>query len=76
MRFSGSRFRQQREAAGLRRERVAVDIDRSYQSILKYERGDGVPPEPVINALADALGCSPLAFYDVEPGDDLSEVAS
>jgi transcriptional regulator with XRE-family HTH domain len=69
MRFSGQRLKQQREATGIRRERLAADIDRSLQSILQYEKGNITPPEHVVNAIADTLGCSPFAFYDAEPGE-------
>jgi transcriptional regulator with XRE-family HTH domain len=75
MRFSGQRLKDQREAAGVRVERVAADIDRSYLSVRNYEAGVTTPDERVINAIASTLGCSPFAFYDADPGE-LAQVAS
>lgn len=55
-RFSGRRLREHRERAGLRREHLAVAINRSARMVDAYEAGDGVPPTPVVAALADTFG--------------------
>lgn len=68
-RFSGARLRQVREAAGLRREHLAVRIDRSVPSIADYERDRYVPATPVLCRLADALGC-PVDALLVDARDD------
>ena len=62
--FSGTRLRQQREAAGKRRESVAIEVDRSYASIIAYESGRAAPPAKIVGALADSFGCPVDAFYD------------
>jgi len=64
--FSGHRLRSARKAAGLRRERLAVAVDRSVASIALYETGSVDPPGTVIAGLASAL--------DVRPGDLFDEV--
>lgn len=56
-RFSGDRLTQLRTNAGLRREHVAVAVDRSVFAVRSYERGDVCPPADVLAALADVLGC-------------------
>ena len=63
-RFSGARCRQKRSDAGVRAETVAIAIERSYYSVLEYERGRVVPPTTTLISLADFYGC---------PVDDLLE---
>ena len=72
MRFSGERLKEQRLAAGVRRERLAADVDRSLETIKRYEYNMTTPPEAIVNGLAHTLGVSPLAFYDTDPGDLVS----
>ncbi|MEX2659703.1 MAG: helix-turn-helix transcriptional regulator [Acidimicrobiales bacterium] len=62
--FSGRRLRQKREAADLRREFIAVAIDRSLGSIIAYESGTIDPPASVVGRLAAVLDCSPADFYE------------
>ncbi|WP_327319276.1 helix-turn-helix domain-containing protein [Streptomyces sp. NBC_01235] len=54
--FSGPRLRDQRRLAGLSVHDVAARIGRSCWSVYAYERGHAVPPIPVADAIADALG--------------------
>lgn len=66
-RFSGPALRAARERAGKSREQLAVDIDRSYQSIINYERRGMKPSTEVLPKLAVAVGVkiSDL-FEDIE----------
>jgi len=59
--FAGHLLEQHRKAAGKSREQLAVDVGRSHQSIVAYERGRIVPPLDVLAVLAAAV--------DVAPGD-------
>ncbi|MET7890637.1 helix-turn-helix domain-containing protein [Streptomyces mirabilis] len=54
--FNGPRFRDQRRLAGLTVEDIAARVGRSPFSVWGYERGAAVPPIPVADALADAIG--------------------
>ncbi|WP_248282659.1 MULTISPECIES: helix-turn-helix transcriptional regulator [unclassified Streptomyces] len=54
--FDGPRFRDQRRLAGLSAEDIATRIGCSPWSVWRYERGALVPPIPVADALADAIG--------------------
>jgi transcriptional regulator with XRE-family HTH domain len=64
--FSGRRLRQLRVAAGIPRERLALEIGRSIFSVLDYEAGRTDPPAPVISRLADVLGVAPGDLFDTE----------
>lgn len=52
-----------REAAGLRRERVAVALDRSFSSVIKWERDENVPTARDIGHIAEVLGCNIDALF-------------
>jgi transcriptional regulator with XRE-family HTH domain len=65
-RFSGSRLRAAREAAGLSRERVALDIGRSYESVASYELGRVTPPLEVLGTLAALYGVQTADLLDAE----------
>jgi transcriptional regulator with XRE-family HTH domain len=62
--FSGARLADARQAAGLRREAVAVAVDRSLPTIVGYELGRIDPPASVVGRLADAVGCAPGDLYE------------
>lgn len=64
--FSGARFRQLREASGYTRERLAVDINKSFATVIAYETGRAMPPSSVLGHVADALGVSPDDFFERE----------
>jgi transcriptional regulator with XRE-family HTH domain len=64
--FSPRRLREAREAAGIRPEAAALQVDRSYQSVLSYELGRVTPPTPVLAAFAGLYGVTVDAFFDVE----------
>jgi len=57
-RFSGAHSRQKRLDVGLRAEKVALEIGRSWYSIKEYEHGRVVPSTSVLIALADLYGCA------------------
>lgn len=61
--FSGKYLRERRLAAGLRPEQLAIAVDRSVYSILRYERGTADPSSATLGALADCLKCSIDDFY-------------
>jgi transcriptional regulator with XRE-family HTH domain len=62
--FDGTRLRQIRTQHGITPATLASRVDRSSQSISRYELGLTQPPTAVLCALADALG--------VDPGDLLT----
>ena len=53
-----ARLRAAREAAGLRREHVAITLGRSYYAIRSYESGQACPPGDVLVQLAALYGCT------------------
>ena len=65
-RFSGQQFRELRRRANVRRERLALAVDRSHQSILNYERGHTVPPSDVLAKAAAEIGCDVDDFFTAE----------
>lgn len=64
--FSPRRLAQARAAAGLRREAVAVAIDRSAASVTAYEHGQADPPASVVGRLADTLGVVVDDLYEAD----------
>jgi DNA-binding XRE family transcriptional regulator len=54
--ISPAKLRAARVAAGLKREQVALAVDRSWRAIAQYETGDVVPPMPVALAMVDLYG--------------------
>jgi transcriptional regulator with XRE-family HTH domain len=62
-RFSHSRLRQFREAAGKSREQVAVELGKSYSTVAFYERGEITPPTHVLEDLARSLEVFPGDFF-------------
>ena len=62
--FSGSRLADARQAAGLRREAVAVAVDRSLPTIVGYELGRVDPPASIVARLADAVGVAAGDLYE------------
>lgn len=71
--FSGARLKEARLAAGLSRERVATEIERSFNSIYAYEHGGTVPPVDVLLRLAHLLGCSLEELCTEDPVGHSSE---
>ena len=61
--FDPTQIERCREAAGLRRERIAVDQDRSAETIKLWEHGRVTPNARQIAKLADLLGCEVSDFY-------------
>jgi transcriptional regulator with XRE-family HTH domain len=70
-RFAGHRLREARKTAGQAKERAALLVGRSYSSITLYERGQVIPPTPVMCLLADLYGCKVEDFFE-----DAERVAS
>ena len=62
------RIREARRAAGLSRQRLAADIDRTYASVTFYENGDVEPPPLVIARIANRLRV-PLGYFFGEDHD-------
>lgn len=56
--ISGRRIRHARIRAKMRREELAVSINRSAQSVWLYEAGRAVPPGNVLAQIIDTLGCT------------------
>jgi transcriptional regulator with XRE-family HTH domain len=61
--YAPHRVRELRLAAGLRRERVAVEFDRSAEAIRAWEDGRGSPSARQLAKLADLLQCQPGEFF-------------
>jgi transcriptional regulator with XRE-family HTH domain len=64
--FSPRRLRDAREAAGVRREAVALLVDRSYEAVSSWELGRATPPTPVLAQLAGIYGVNVADLFDVE----------
>ena len=65
-RFSGAKLRAEREAAGRKREEIALAIGRSASLVTVYELSYRQPPPPVLMALAEVLGVHVEDFFEVE----------
>lgn len=63
--FSGPALRRHRTARNVRREALALAVDRSAQTIQLYEIGKVDPPASVVARLADALDVDPGALFEV-----------
>lgn len=63
-RFSGARLRLLREARGLRREQLAVYVDRSYGLEVRWERDLAVPTANDLPRIAEVLNVDVDALYD------------
>lgn len=66
-RFSGQRLLELRTAANIKRERLAVDVDRSFSSIVKWERGENTPTVADVGRIAEALGVGVEELFDDLP---------
>ncbi|MGI8707949.1 MAG: helix-turn-helix domain-containing protein [Actinomycetota bacterium] len=71
--FSPTNLRALREEAGVTRERLAVELDRSYPSVAGYERGTTAPPTQVLEQIATVLGVSPGDLF-VDDGQPMEAV--
>jgi transcriptional regulator with XRE-family HTH domain len=65
--FSGERLRAARVAAGLRREHLALAVDRGMARVGSWERGESEPTIAQLGVLAHVLG--------VEVGELLSQAS-
>jgi transcriptional regulator with XRE-family HTH domain len=61
--FSGQRLRDLRTAANIRREALAVAVDRSFSSVVKWERDENTPTANDIGRIAHALGVGVEELY-------------
>lgn len=68
--FSGNALRRIRVAAGIRPERLAVDVGRSTDTLRGYEHGRIDPPASVVGALAGALNVEPGDLFDNTDSDE------
>jgi len=55
-RYAGSRLRAARQASGIRKERAALEVGRSFASLTLYENGRVTPPAHVMCTLAELYG--------------------
>lgn len=61
--FDGQRLRALRVAAGMRREELAVAVDRSYGVEVRWEQGAAVPDANDIGRIAHVLDVAVEEFY-------------
>lgn len=66
--FSGVRLRSLREAANIRREALAVAVDRSFSSVVKWERDENIPTASDIGRIAQVLGIGVEELFDEPAG--------
>lgn len=68
-------IRRRRAQLGLSQEQLAERIGRAASTVRRWEKGEAVPPDGVISALATALQVAPrdLAVAFGESGDEESE---
>ena len=64
--FSALRLRKAREAAGLTREQLAVQVGRSYPMLAQYESGVKQPSLEALTRIASALDRPVGYFFDDE----------
>jgi transcriptional regulator with XRE-family HTH domain len=67
--FSGQRLREERTAAGISTEQLALAINRSAYSVQEYERGRVRPPVNVLSRIASVLGCTVDDLLDDEAAE-------
>jgi hypothetical protein len=65
IRLRGANFKRERERAGLKAERVAVERDCSVFTIWNHEAGRATPSGEWIEFYSNLYGCSPAAFFEV-----------
>jgi transcriptional regulator with XRE-family HTH domain len=65
-RFSPSRLRQLRLAAGMTRTEIAYAASRAEQSVWLWEAGRTTPPTDVLERIAQALGCRIDDLFEVD----------
>lgn len=63
--FSPQLVQKAREAKPLTREELAQAVAANVTTIWRIERGDSTPSAHLLGRLADALGVSTEAFYEV-----------
>ena len=64
-RFDPQQIEHRRVALGFRRERVAVALDRSAETVKLWESGRVTPNAGQLARLADLLGCDVADFFEV-----------
>jgi DNA-binding XRE family transcriptional regulator len=73
--YSGDHLRSQRELAGLKREHVALAVQRSTHTIREYEWGRVTPSVSTLARIADLFGCSLDQFFKVT-AEETADVAA
>ena len=72
LKFSGARMRDARQAADMRAEELAIEIDRSMYSVAQYEQGRITPPINVAARIAGVLGVALDDLLDEEVTGDVA----
>ncbi len=62
--FAAHKLRQAREDAGLSREQLAIDIERSYPLVSAYEGGFRTPSLRTLTLIANVLGRDMGFFFE------------
>ena len=66
--FNGAALREKRESRNMTREQLAVRLDRSAMSVVRYELGMADPPLRVAAHMAQILGVSVFDLLHDLPG--------
>ena len=62
-RFNGERLRELRIAEGIRTEQLALDVEKTNDTIRKWEAGNARPTIRSLCRLADRFGVEPGEFF-------------
>lgn len=68
----GQRIADQRKRVGLTQEQLAVALGLERTAVTRIEQGKQGLDTLQLSAIADALGCPPLVFFDPAEGRDLA----
>ncbi len=74
-RFNGQALRALREAAGLKREHLALATNRNTEAVVNWELGRAMPPADVLVVLCQTLNCRPEDLLFEEVDDSVAKVA-
>lgn len=62
-------FKEWRKFRGLTQEQLAERLELTQATVARIERGDIAYTQPVLEAMAEALGCSPADLIVRDPSD-------
>jgi transcriptional regulator with XRE-family HTH domain len=71
--FKPERAQALRVQRGFTREQFAVEIGKSYGTVVKIDRGEVRPSMTTLGAMARALNCPVSAFFDEDEPDLLAD---